>query len=150
MTDDGLVLNENSAVLQWLGDQPQGENVCPKMGTKERYQVINTLSWLGTELHGSCRPMFSMPSAEAKEQAVATVNHKFSILNRMLEGRNYLVGDCFSVADAYAYVISTWTPFMGVDLAKFPAVKAFHDRMAASPMVKEAFARMKDNPATVV
>jgi glutathione S-transferase len=54
------------------------------------------------------------------------------------------------VADAYAYVISTWTPFMGIDLAKFPAVKAFHDRMAASPMVKEAFARMKDNPATVV
>jgi glutathione S-transferase len=92
-------------------------------------------------VHKSFSPLFN-PAADAKVKEYTTQNleKKFDWLNKQLAGKQYLTGDTFTIADAYLFVVINWTNFVGIDLGRWPALKDFHGRVAARPMVQEALA----------
>jgi glutathione S-transferase len=136
-TDDGEVLTENCAVLQYLGDQAPKAGLAP--GGFARYRLQQWLSFVSTELHKTVfTPLLSpkydpASKAKAREEAVA----RFDYLNEALEGRQWLLDD-FSVADAYMAAVLNWAQFVSLDLAAWPNVLAYRDRLQARPSVARA------------
>ncbi len=140
--DDGRVLNENPSVLQYLADRKPESGLAPAWGTHERYELIDALNYLGTELHKKVfSPLFNpnMPDA-GKEVAKAAIAPTMEALTKRLGGRDHLVGDRFTVADAYLIVMLNWFGFVGVDLAQWPALAAYHKLHLARPAVAKAMA----------
>jgi glutathione S-transferase len=139
--DDGQVLTEGPAILQYLADQKPESKLAPKAGTLERYRLLEWLNFITSEIHKSFSPLFN-PTADAKVKEYTTQNieKKFGWLDKQLAGRQYLTGDTFTIADAYLFVVVNWSNFVGIDLGRWPALKAFQERVAARPKVQEAMA----------
>ena len=139
--DDGQVLTEGPAILQYLADQKPDSKLAPKAGTLERYRLLEWLNFITSEVHKGFSPLFN-PTADAKVKEYTTQNleKKFDWLNKQLTGKQYLTGDNFTIADAYLFVVANWSNFVGIDLGRWPALKAFQDRVAARPKVQEAMA----------
>jgi len=139
--DDGQVLTEGPAILQYLADQKPESKLAPKAGTLERYRLLEWLNFITSEIHKSFSPLFN-PAADAKVKEYTTQNleKKFDWLNKQLAGKQYLTGDTFTIADAYLFVVVNWSNFVGIDLGRWPALKAFQERVAARPKVQEAMA----------
>lgn len=139
--DDGQILTEGPAILQYLADQKPESKLAPKAGTLERYRLLEWLNFITSEIHKSFSPLFN-PTADAKVKEYTTQNleKKFDWLNQQLTGKQYLTGDNFTIADAYLFVVANWSNFVGIDLGRWPALKAFQDRVAARPKVQEALA----------
>ena len=137
--DNGQVLTEGPAILQYLADQKPESRLAPKNGTLERYRLQEWLNYITSEIHKSFSPLFN-PTADAKvkEYAIQNLEKKFDWLNKQLAGKQYLTGDTFTIADAYLFVVVNWTNFVGIDLARWPALKEFQARVAARPKVQEA------------
>jgi glutathione S-transferase len=115
--------------------------------------VQNALNWVASELHASVGPLFSPAlSEEVRAFCKARAETKFKALNELLltkDGQKFLVGDAFTVADSYAYIVCSWTPYLGIDLAAWPCVKSYFDGIAALPNVAAGHARMATSPATI-
>jgi glutathione S-transferase len=127
--DGGEVLTENGAVMQYIGDLAGDGVLLPKSGLP-RYRVIEWLSYLGSDVHKSFGPLFNpAASDEVKESARDMVGKKFDFLDSRLAGRHYLTGDTMSVADPYLFAMLGWTGKLGIDLAKWPNLAAFRQRM---------------------
>lgn len=137
--DDGSVLTEGPAILQFIADQVPDGRLAPAAGTIGRYRVIEWLNFIGTELHKNFSPMFN-PAASEDMKAAGRTNlaHRFGYVARMLEGRDYLGGDQFSVADAYLFTVASWSGYVGFDLSDWPLVQAYLARVAARPAVQQA------------
>lgn len=138
-TADGEVLTENAAVLQYLADAFPEAGLAPAAGSAERYRLQQWLSFVGTELHKLVfNPLLSSKSNDgAKAFARELAPERLAYLNDHLTGRDYLL-DGFSVADAYLAAVLNWAQFVGIDLAQWPAVAAYRDRLAARPAVARA------------
>lgn len=138
-TADGEVLTENAAVLQYLADAFPEAGLAPAAGSAERYRLQQWLSFVGTELHKLVfNPLLSSKSNDgAKAFARELAPERLAYLNDHLTGREYLL-DHFSVADAYLAAVLNWAQFVGIDLAQWPAVAAYRDRLAARPAVARA------------
>ena len=137
--DDGQVLTEGVAIMQYIGDRKPESKLVPPAGTIERYRVIEWLNYLTSEVHKSFSPLFNPNAApEVKAYTTANLEKKLDWTNDQLAGKKYLTGDTFTVADAYLFTLINWTYFVGIDLGKWPALKQFHDRVAARPKVQEA------------
>src|SRR5262249_38840165 len=117
--DDGTLLNEGPSVLQYLADAKPESGLAPAWGTLERYQLIDTLNYLSTELHKRVfYNLFAPPiPAEAKAIARGQLDTSFDALVKRLNGRDTLVGAKFTVADAYLLTMLNWAAFLKVDLA---------------------------------
>lgn len=139
--DNGQVLTEGPAILQYLADQKPESGLAPKAGSLERYRVQEWLNFITSELHKSFSPLFN-PGADAKvkEFAQANLQSKLGWVASQLSNRKYLTGDTFTIADAYLFVVLNWSFMVGVDLSKWPALTEFHARVAARPKVQEAMA----------
>lgn len=139
--DDGQVLTEGPAILQYLADQKPESKLAPRAGTLERYRLLEWLNFITSEVHKSFSPLFN-PAADAavKQYTTQNIEKKFDWINKQLAGRQYLTGDQFTIADAYLFVVANWSNFVGIDLGRWPALKAFQDRVAARPKVQEALA----------
>ena len=139
--DDGQVLTEGPAILQYLADQKPESKLVPRAGTLERYRVLEWLNFITSEVHKSFSPLFN-PAADPKVKEYTTQNleKRFDWINKQLAGKQYLTGDQFTIADAYLFVVVNWSNFVGIDLGRWPALKAFQDRVAARPKVQEALA----------
>lgn len=139
--DDGKVLTEASAILQYIADQKPDGGLAPRHGTWERAKLQEWLGYVGGELHGSASPLFNaaMPD-EAKTIFRDKLSKCLDIAAAALDGNEYLLGDQFSVADAYLFVVLSWFPRIGLDVARWPALAAFQARVAQRPAVKEAIA----------
>jgi len=137
--DDGQVLTEGPAILQYIADQKLESRLAPKSGTLERYRLLEWLNFITSEIHKSFSPLFN-PTVDAKVKEYMTQNleKKFEWLNAQLAGRKFLTGDNFTIADAYLFVVVNWSNFVGIDLARWPALKEFQARVAARPQVQEA------------
>jgi glutathione S-transferase len=137
--DDGSVLTEVSAILQWIADQVPEKHLAPAAGTMERYQLAEWLNFIATELHKSIGSMFR-PSfddnAKAALKDVALM--RMTQAQALLADRPFLVGDHFSVADAYLFNVMSWTEFVAIDLTQFPQLAGHHARVAGRPKVQEA------------
>ena len=149
--DDGTVLNENSAVLQAIADLAPG-TIAPVNGTVARSVLQNVLSYLSSELHATIGPLFNPTlSEDVKTFVRGNLNKKVTYLENTLVGdKTYVVGDSFTVADAYLYIILTWSPYVGLDLSGFPKVQAYFNRIAALENVKNAHARIATSPSTTI
>jgi glutathione S-transferase len=140
--DDGTILTEGAIIAQYIADQRPEAKMIPPPGTIERYRVQEWQNFIATEIHKAFGPLFG-GSDEAKEQARARVSKRLDLVARALEAHPFLVGDTFSVADAYLFNMLTWTTFTGIDLAKWPALQAFFSRVQQRPSVQAALAAQK-------
>lgn len=147
--DDGTLLNENAATLQWIGDQDPNHTILPEAGTKERYEVINVLSYVSSEYHKAVGPLFNPTlSEEFKAFFLQGVNAKLTFLNdNLLKDKEYLAGGKLSVADIYLYICLSWSGYLNIDLTPFPNVAAFFERVSNLDAIKEGHAAMATNPA---
>ena len=137
--DDGQVLTEGPAIVQYLADQKPDAGLAPKNGTMERYRVQEWLNFLTSEVHKQFTPLFKPNTPEEyKKIAKENLAGRFDWLDQQLAGKDYLTGKQFTVADAYAFVLLGWTKPTQIDLSKWPNLQAFHKRVAARPKVKEA------------
>jgi len=137
--DDGSKLTEGPVIVQYLADQKPQSGLMPAPGSMDRYRVLEWLNFEGTELHKSFSPMFN-PAAtpEWKQFATAAIHRHFDFISNHLKDRQFLVGDRFTVADAYLFTILSWAPHVGIDLAKWPTLKSYADRIGARPKVQAA------------
>jgi glutathione S-transferase len=133
------VLTEGPAIVQYLADLHPEKKLAPPNGELARYQLQSWLNFIGTELHKSFSPFFN-PAAPAEMKALsrANIERRLAYLNEQLEGREHLLGDGFTVADAYLFTILGWAKGIELDLARWPNVAAFQARVAARPAVKRA------------
>jgi len=137
--DDGSVLTEGPAIVQYLADQKPASKVAPAAGTVERYRLQEWLAFIGTELHKNFGPLFNPATPDAvKQTAKANIEKRLAYVNEQLAKRQFLVGDTFTAADAYAFTIINWTNFVGMDLKAYPNVAAYMGRIAGRPKVQEA------------
>jgi glutathione S-transferase len=136
--DDGKRLTEGPAIVQYLADQKPDSGLAPRAGTFERYQLMEILNFITSEVHKSFSPLFKDSSPEMKEAARAAVGKKFDWLSGFLGGKTYLMGNSFTVADAYLFTVAGWTGHVGMDLNKWPVLAAYHSRIAQRPKVQQA------------
>jgi len=136
--DDGSVLTEGPAIVQYLADKNPSSGLAPANGTIERYRLQEALNFIGTELHKNFGPLFNPATPDAvKETQKATIAKKLAYLNDQLANRQFLMGDKFTVADAYAFTIVNWTNFVKMDLKPYPNLAAYMGRVGARPKVQE-------------
>jgi glutathione S-transferase len=137
--DDGEVLTEGPAIVQYIADKAPGSKLAPPAGTKERYRVQEWLNFITSELHKNFSPLFRSTTPEDyKPVARENLAGRFSYLDKHLASRQYLMGDTFTVADAYLFVMTNWANALQLDLTPFPNVRAFRERVLARPKVQEA------------
>ncbi len=114
--DDGSILTEGPAIVQYLADQKPASHLAPAAGTIERYRLQEWLTFIGTEIHMSFSPLFNPASTDdAKTTAKTSIAKRLAYLNDQLASREYLLGSNFTVADAYAFTIVNWTNFVKID-----------------------------------
>jgi glutathione S-transferase len=139
LLDDGDLLTEGPAILQYLADLAPELQLAPANGSKARYQLQSWLTFIGTEVHKNFSPFFN-PAAtpEMKELARANLQRRLGYVNDQLAGRDFLMGDTFSVADAYLFTVVGWAKFVQLDLSAWPHLIAFQGRVAARPATQRA------------
>jgi glutathione S-transferase len=149
--DDGTVLNENSAVLQWIADQKPEAHLAAPYGTAERYSLQVALSYISSEFHATMGQLFNPTiSAEIKEYALKRTHLKLQYIEGQLIGdKHFLVGGHFTVADAYLYIVLSWTGYLQIDLTAYPRTQAYYERVKSLPNVQEGHARIATNPAHI-
>ncbi|HYF16648.1 MAG TPA: glutathione transferase GstA [Ramlibacter sp.] len=138
--DDGSRHTEVAALLQYVGDLAPASGLMPPAGSRERFEVLQWLTFVSSELHKSFSPwLFHKDTADSTRQAVREkLKQRFGDLQARLHGREWLVGERFTVADAYGFTILSWAPMVGMSLAAWPAVVAWLDRIRARPHVQAA------------
>ena len=137
--DDGTVLTENSALLPYIADLNPAAGLAAKAGTIERYRLQEWLAFINSEVHKQFSPLFNARTPEAqKEINKAALLKRLGYIEQVLAKQDFLMGSHFSVADAYLFTVLRWAPKAGLDLAQFPAVQAFMDRVRARPTVAAA------------
>jgi glutathione S-transferase len=137
--DSGEVLTEVATLVQYLADQAPQSGLAPANGTLERYRLQEWLTFISSEIHKGFGPLWKPDTPDAtKEAAKANLAKRFAYLDEHLASRPYLAGERFTAADAYLFTVVNWTNFHQIDLAPYPNLKAFMDRVAARPAVQEA------------
>ena len=137
--NDGSILTEGGAILQYIADQQPDAGLAPKAGTMERYRLQEWLTFIGTEIHKTFSPLFNKAATEeVKNNARNLLAKRLGYVETQLAGKPYLMGDKFSVADAYLFTVVRWSSFTGLDLDPFPKLKEYMARVAARPKVQAA------------
>jgi glutathione S-transferase len=137
--DNGEILTEGPAIVQYLADQKPDAGLAPKSGTFERYRLQEWLNFLTSEVHKQFSPLFKPNTPDDyKKIARENIATRFDWLDKQLAGKEYLMGRQFTVADAYAFVLIGWSKFQGIDLARWPNLAAYHKRVGARPNVQAA------------
>jgi glutathione S-transferase len=140
--DDGAILTEGAVIDQFVADRAPEAKLVPPAGTMERYRLQEWLNFVATEIHKAFGPLFGSDET-AKDAARARLAKRFDLVARTLASQPYLMGQGFTVADAYLYNMLRWTTHTGIDLARWPALQAFFARVDARPAVQAALASEK-------
>jgi glutathione S-transferase len=137
---DGELHTEVVALVQHLAEQSPRSTLLPAAGTAARFRVNQWLGFVASELHKTLSPwLFREDAAESTRQAVrAKLAKRLAGLDAQLKDQAYLTGEHFTVADAYAYTVLSWSKFAKIDLDPYPNVRQFMARVAARPRVREA------------
>lgn len=136
--DDGQLLTEGPAIVQYLADLVPAKGLAPAPGGLPRVRLQEWLTFIGTELHKSFSPLFRPGPEETKAAAVGRLEVWFDWLNEELEKRPYLLGEQLSVADIYLFVVLGWTAYVQMSLDRWPALTAFRSRIGNRPAVQAA------------
>ena len=139
LLDDGRLLHEVAVILQYLADQVPQRKLAPACGTYERAKLQEWLNFIATELHKGFSPLFAVNvGAEAKAPLKARLEARLQWIDSELSGKSYLMGDAFTVADAYLFVVHSWCKYCGLDVSALMNLNAFACRMEARPAVQAA------------
>lgn len=137
--DDGQILTEGPAILQYLADIKPESRLVPLAGTWERVRLQEWLNFVTSEIHAGSAPLFN---AALPEEAKAFFRDKlfkrFDFLQDILERHDYLTGPSFSAADAYLFTVLGWCKFFSIDLGRWPTLSAYMKRIGARPAVQAA------------
>jgi glutathione S-transferase len=137
--DNGEILTEGPAIVQYLADQRPQSGLAPPWGTLARYRLLEILGFINSEIHKAYSPLFNpVISAAERAERIEYLQKRYSIIESQLEKQPYLLGDHFTVADAYLFTITNWAYQLKVDLSSFPHVLALQERIAARPAVQAA------------
>ena len=142
--DDGSLLTEGVAILQYLADQKPESNLAPVNGGLARYKLQEWLTFINSEVHKSYSPLFYKDTPEQTRKAcLEKLDLRHSFIAEHLANHNFLLGEQFTVADAYLFTTMTWAGFFNIDFAKWPALKDYFERIAARDSVQAARAAEK-------
>lgn len=137
--DDGEVLTEGPAIVQYLADLRPESGLAPPNGTLARYRLQEILTYINSELHKTFSPLFNpATSNETRAERVEYLKRRYGYIESILARQPYLMGEHFSVADAYLFVVTNWSRVIKLDLSEFPALLAFQKRVAERPAVQAA------------
>ena len=137
--DSGEVLTEGPVIVQYLADQKPGSGIAPPNGTLARSRLQEMLGYINSEIHKSYSPLFRAETPEeTRTERKAYLHKRYALLDGILAKQPWLLGDTFTAADAYLFVVTRWAKGAGVDLSAFPALNAFQERVAARPAVQAA------------
>ena len=137
--DDGTGLREGPAIVQYIADQAPDKQLAPPNGTIARYQLQSWLNFIGTEVHKGFSPLFNPALPADVRQAFADkLVGRLTWVDGELAGKSYLMGDQFTVADGYLFVVTNWAKPMNVDITHLSNLQAFRERVAARPAVQRA------------
>jgi glutathione S-transferase len=137
--DNGEVLTEGPAIVQYIADLHPGAGLAPPPATLARARLQEWLNFISSELHKGFSPLFNPAMPEDGKKVVKdNLVKRLDWLNGEMAKRDWIAGKTFSVADAYAFTILNWTKFVGLDLATWPNLAAFSKRVGARPKVQEA------------
>jgi glutathione S-transferase len=139
LLDDGALLTEGAVIVQYLADLKPESKLAPKFGTMERYRLMEWLNFIATDLHKQVSPLYN---PKLGDEMRAIIKDRFvqraGIAAKQLEHSSFLMGETFTVADSYLFVILNWTKRLELDLSKYPSLAAFQARVAARPAVQAA------------
>ncbi|MFO1330301.1 MAG: glutathione transferase GstA [Rubrivivax sp.] len=136
---DGTRLTEGPAIVQYLADRVPDKQLAPAWGTMDRYKLMSWLTFIGTEVHKGFSPLFNPATPEEyKTIAKERLAGRLKWVNEQLEGKTFLMGDTFTVADAYLFTVTNWAPRVGVDISGLTHLNAYRARVAARPAVQAA------------
>lgn len=139
--DDRVVLTEGAVVSQFIADMEPDARLMPAFGTMDRYRALEWLNFIATELHKGFSPLFHKETPpEMRTRIKQVLAAKLRYLDAALTGRDYLLGDCFGAADAYAFTILSWARVVGIDMAECANLPAYATRISARPNVRAALA----------
>ena len=137
--DDGTRLREGPAIVQYIADQVPDKKLAPANGTVARAQLQGWLNFIATEVHKGFSPLFSPDTpAEYKTMVIDRLQSRLKWVDGELAGKQYLMGDAFSVADPYLFTVTNWAPKVGVDISGLANLAAYRARIAARPAVQAA------------
>ncbi len=137
--DDGQVLTEGPAILQYLADLVPEKKLAPPAGTLERVRLQEWLNYITSEIHKTFSPLFNRKASEDwKAAARELLDRRIDYVAKALEDRAYLMGDAFSVADCYLFTVLNWAGWVKIDLSRWPGVTDYLERVAARPAVQAA------------
>ena len=137
--EDNSVLTEASAIIQYLADSQSAAGLAPAAGTIERYRLLEWLGFISTEIHKGFGPLWNPATPDAVKTATKErLATRFAYLDEALGKQPFLMGDKFTIADAYLFTVVNWTNFHGIDLSPFPNLQAFQARVSARPAVQQA------------
>jgi glutathione S-transferase len=136
---DGTVLTEGPAIDQYIADLVPAKKLAPAAGTPERYHLQSWLNFISTELHKQFSPLFNkaVPD-EYKSMVKEKLAARLDVINEHLSKSKFILGDSFTAPDAYLYTVLNWAKYFAIDLAKWPAIKAFMEQVAARPSAQAA------------
>jgi glutathione S-transferase len=135
--NNGEVLTEGAAIVQYLADKAKATKLLPKAGTMARYRAMEMLNYIATEIHKGMGALFNKSlSEEARSAAVERVSKRLDHLDKILSKNKFLLGKSFSVADAYAFTILNWGQWVNVDVSKWKNIKGYMARIAERPAVQ--------------
>jgi glutathione S-transferase len=135
--DNGEILTEGPAIVQYLADSKPDAKLVPPAGTLERYRVQEMLGYINSELHKTYSPLFRQTTPpETRKEREEYLRKRYKLIDERLAKGPYLFGEQFTVADAYLFTVTNWANFVKLDLNEFPHLLAFQARVAARPAVQ--------------
>ena len=137
--DDGTLITEGPAIVQYIADNAGATELAPANGTIERTKMQSWLNFVSSEIHKSFGPLFNaeMP-AEAKTIFQQKLRDRFAFLDKHFAANDYLMGKSFTLPDAYLFTVLRWGKPMGVDPDSYANLKAYAARVEARPAVQAA------------
>jgi glutathione S-transferase len=139
--DNGQIITEGPAIVQYIADRVPEKKLAPAAGTLERYRMQEWLNFVCSEIHKNFGLIFKFAAVEGlRPVLIDAIVQRIGYVAQQLEGKNYLVGDTFTVADGYLFTSLSWCKFLQIDLTPWPAITAFIDRVGQRPAVRAALA----------
>ena len=144
LLEDNNILTEGPAIVQYLADLAPDSKLAPAAGTLERYRLMEWLNFISTELHKGFGALFN-PKAPDDWKALVRglLGQRLAFIIRQMEGRSFLMGATFTVADAYLFTVLGWGKWLDMDIARWPALKTYTEQIAVRPAVHAALVAEK-------
>jgi len=140
MTNDGDTLTENAVILQYLADTSKADTLLPPVGKFSRYQVLEWLNYVATEMHKTVGQLFNpnLPEQTKQSLTIPLIKSKLNYINQHLKQHTYLLGEHFTLPDAYMFVILRWAQAFQFDFKEWPNIKRYFDLLLQRDSVKKS------------